>query len=458
MLILFGAVGGARTYCGLVAAPTDADDPVDILVGAARDVRAVAPAVAVELYRRALAAIDLGDIRRVDIEVECLEPLARAGDVAAARAHADALLDQYEDEVPRQRIHAGLAAVLATAGDLTASNRHYRDGAIAESPDAVIAHCLETSQRVLLGDDPGRVAALLEQALAGTADPQARCVAHQGLALAAGARCRFDLAADHALASFRMFDPRTMPHAGFLIPDIWVGSFDAFRDHFDDATVLFERVGYEAERRGEPMTQVHTSAGLGLVALFNGRWSDARREFSAILAIAEETGANAHLVSAHAGLAMIAFGAGDGAECDGHLEAGHAAMQNGSHLFGVDVLAWATASAAMQAGRDHVAFDGLWELWQLTSTMRGLTQFRSIAPLLVKLAITTGQVEAGAVVVGEVERIAVTCAVPSVVGAAQRCQALLNRDPAGLAAAGGTCRHRRGDSTTPRRASMPPRS
>ena len=418
-----------------VAAPSDADDLIDVLVGAARDVRAVAPAVAIELYRRALAMIEDDDGRRVDIEVECLEPRARAGDVTAARSHAEALLGRYADEMARQRIHAGLAAVLATAGDLTSSSQHYRDAAVAGATDGVVSHCLETSQRVLLGDDPALVATQLEAALATTSDPHARCVAHQGLALAAGAQCRFDVAADHALASFRRFDPRTMPRAGFLIPDIWVGSFDAFRDRFDDSAALFERIGYEAERRGEPATQVHTSAALGLVALHNGRWPDAERELEAVLAIAEETGANAHLVSAHAGLAMIAFGTGEDDAGDAHLSAGHDAMQNGSHLFGVDVLLWVTASAAVRAGDDGAAFEQLWGLWQLTSTMRGLTQFRSIAPLLVDLAQRTGRVDAATVVADEVAHIAEQCAIPSVVGSAQRCRALVHRDAAGLAAA-----------------------
>jgi DNA-binding CsgD family transcriptional regulator len=414
------------------------DDPVDILTAAARDVRAVAPAVAIELYRRAQSLLaDDDELRELAIEVECLEPLARAGDIDAARRHAAALLDRYRGEPQRQQIHTGLAAVLATAGDLTSSNVHYREASVAdEEGHDLVAHCHATSQRVLLGDDPNEIALTLQRTLDATSDAHASCIAHQGLALTAGAQCRYDLAADHALESLRRFDPRTMPRAGFLIPDIWVASFDAYQDRFDNASVWFERVAYEAERRREPATLVHTSAALGTVSLFNGKWDDAEREFTEVLGLAEESGANAHLVSARAGLALMSFGRGNDAAGSAHLAAGHEAMNQGSHLFGVDLLVWVTATQAMNAGDHGAGFEQLWSLWQLTSPMRGLTQFRSVAPALVLAALATDHVDAGRVVVAELERIAETCRVPSVVAAAQRCRALLHRDPDGLAAAG----------------------
>ncbi len=408
---------------------------VGVLMRAAFDVAAVAPSVAVELYRRALSLMEPDDERRVEVEVACLEPLARAGDIAAARNHAEALLATFDRAEHRQQIHAGLGAVLATAGDLTSSSRHYQEAGITGERSDGVTRCLATGQRVLLGDDPARVADELEQVLATTTSPHVECAAHQGLALVAGAGCRFDDAVYHALESFRRFDPRTMPRAGFLIPDVWVASFEAFRDGFDDAAVLYERIGYEAKRRGELPTLVHTSAALGLVALFSGRWDDAVRELNAVIAIADETGANAHLVTAHAGLARVAFGRGDVTDGRAHLRAGHEEMRSGLHLFGVDLLLWVTAMEALDAGNVDAAFSQLWELWHLTATMRGLTQFRSIAPDLVKAALATRRGDAATALVIEVEGVAEGCAVTSVVAAARRCRALLDRDADGLVAA-----------------------
>lgn len=404
------------------------DDPVDVLMRSANDVATVAPSVAIELYSRARSLMPADDARRIDAEIACLEPLARAGDVNVARQRADELLVTFAGDEAHQRIHAALGAVLATAGDLRLSGRHYE---AAGATDAV-AQGLHSGQQVLLGEDPGVVADELQKMLAATTDPHVTCAVHQGLALAAGARCEFERAEFHALESFRRFDPRTMPRDGFLMPDVWVGSFRAFADGLDDAVALFERVGYEAERRGELATLVHTSAALGLIALFNDRADDAEREFNSTLAIGEEAGAQAHFVTAHAGLAALAHRHGDRAAVKTNLAAGHDAMQSGLHRFGVDVLLWTTATVATDAGDFDGAFATLWELWQLTATMRGLTQFRSYAPLLVKLAVQTGHDGEATAVVAELDERANTSSVPSVDAAARRARALLARDVAEL--------------------------
>ena len=403
-------------------------DAFELLARSADDVVAVAPAVAIELYRRALSLIEADDPRRLDLEVACLEPLARAGNIDAARSRAEALLVAFPDPEHRRQIHGGLAAILATAGDLAASTEHYR--AVSE-PDS-LHRCLAAGERVLVGGDPAVVRAELRQILATTADPHVECAAHLGLSLAAGAGCSFDDAAAHALESFRRFDPRTMPRAGFLIPDIWTASFDAFRDRFDEALVLFERVGYEAERRHEHGTVVHTSTSIGLIAFFGGRWDDARREFGIVLSIAADTGANAHLVAANAVLAGIAMEEGRAGDADDHLAAGHDALQMGRHLFGVDLLLWLTAMRAARAGDADTAFEQLWNLWQVTATMRGLTQYRSFAPDLVRTALATKHLDEAASVATEVAALAERAGVASAVAAAHRCRAMLSGDPAGF--------------------------
>jgi DNA-binding NarL/FixJ family response regulator len=408
-------------------------DPVDVLMQSANDVATVAPSVAIELYGRARSLMAADDTRHIAAEIACLEPLARAGDIEAARRRANELLATFTGDDAHQRILTALGAVLATAGDLRSSAQHYQ---AAGSADAVVQG-LHSGQQVLLGEDPVRVTDELEQVLATTTDPHVVCAAHQGLALAAGARCDFERAEYHILESLRRFDPRTMPRDGFLMPDVWVGSFRAFADGFDDAGALLERVGYEAERRGELATLAHTSAGLGLIALFNDRPDDAAREFSSTLAIAEEAGAHAHLVTAHAGLASLARRRGDRAAVEANLAAGHDAMQSGLHRFGVDVLLWTTAAVSADAGDGDGAFATLWQLWELTEPMRGLTQFRTYAPVLVKIAIQTERSDAAATVVAELAERADASSVPSVRAAAQRARALLERDGDALREAAG---------------------
>ena len=209
-------------------------------------------------------------------------------------------------------------------------------------------------------------------------------------------------------------------------------SFDAFADRFDDAQTLYERVGFEAERRGELGMLLQTTTGLGLVAFFGGRWTDASREFDLVLALGDEIGANAHQVAAHAVLAGIALGEGRDVDADVHLAHGHDALRLGHHLFGVDILPWLTALRAEHAADIHAAFDGLWEFWHVSTNMRGLTQYRSFAPDLVRAAVATGHDTEATRVVTEVGALADRVGATSAAAAAYRCRALIAGDPVGL--------------------------
>lgn len=413
----------------------DVDTMADVLIRAARDVAAVAPTVALELLRQAREQLDPGDGRRLEVELASLEPRARAGDIEVARIEAENLLLRYHEPEQRQRVHAALAAVHATAGDLSTAARHYEVAEAAGEDLGPVERCLAAGQRVLLGDEASAIQHELEEVVSDSEDRHVVCAAYQGLALAVGAQCRYDDAFEFALESFRRFDPRTMPRSGFLMPDVWVGSFNAFRDRFGDAAGLFERVGYEAERRGELATLGHTSAALGMVALFSGRWEDARREFHAVLSIANETGAEAHVLTAHAGLAALAFGCDDPGTARSHLSAGHDAMQSGLHLFGVELLLWLMATDGFRARGAAATFPALWELWTHTATMRGLTQFRSIAPDVVKSAVSAERLDAAEAVVAEVERLAERSPAPSVLASARRCRALIDGRPEALISA-----------------------
>ena len=216
------------------------------------------------------------------------------------------------------------------------------------------------------------------------------------------------------------------------MPDVWAASFDAFADRFDDAQTLYDRVGFEAERRGELGMLLQTTTGLGLVAFFAGRWKDASREFDLVLALGDEIGANAHKVATHAVLAGIALFEGRDVDADGHLARGHEALHLGHHLFGVDILLWLTALRAEHAADIHTAFDGLLDLWHVSTNMRGLTQYRSFAPDLVRTAVATGHATEATRVVTEVGALAERVGATSATAAAHRCRALVADDPVGL--------------------------
>lgn len=395
------------------------------LLHAAATVSPIAPTVALELYRQALAVLDCADDRALEIEVARLEVLARSGHVDEAMEQGRALLERHRARPQRDAIRAAMAAVAATAGDLVTSARHDRAGATTSH---AVRRCLATSQEILLGRAPDEIADEMRRALAREPSDEVACIAHQGLGLCHGAAGRYEQASAEALVALSHHDPRTMSRAGFVMPDVWVGSFAAFADRFEEATTVFERVGYEAERRGEVSTLVHTGAGLAMVSFFAGRWDDARREAEQVLAIGEETGARAHEVTAHALLASVASAQHRTAEAAEHLAAGRAAIALDRHLFGSDLLAWASAKVAAGGGRVGAALDELWRNWELTRSLRGLTQFRVIAPELVRWAVVEGRQDLARSVVDDLADVARASACPSVEATALRCLGLATGD------------------------------
>ena len=128
-------------------------------------------------------------------------------------------------------------------------------------------------------------------------------------------------------------------------------------------------------------------------------------ELRTVLSIADETGADAHLVTAHAGLAAIAFGREDLATARSHLSSGYDAMLSGFHLFGIDVLLWLMATDGFRArGCADVprALGALGDkqhhAWTHAVSL--------IAPDLVKAAVAAGRIDAAEVVATEVEAFA----------------------------------------------------
>ena len=222
---------------------------------------------------------------------------------------------------------------------------------------------------------------------------------------------------------------------GFLIPDIWEGTFYLSTDRAVEAARVFDTAGRDAERRGELILLVHTNLGTAGVDFHAGRWDDAVRNLEGGLAVADETGAHAQLVTTHGLLARIALGRGDRSTARAHLTAGQTALEAGMHLFGVDVLMWARA-AVLEADREHeAALQVLAGLWTRTETLRGLLQYHLIAPDLVRLATRLGDSGLANAVADETAVLATRSTVLSASAVAHRCAGLAAQDAEQLMAA-----------------------
>ncbi len=438
------AAAGARPeqvarHFGLGARTGDAEASTWLSRAAAEAVT-LEPAAAVALFEQALElAPDEWDGRDAT-ELALLEPLAHSGRVDDARARAVALADRTVNPATQFAIRRALAAVLASAGDLANSSVQCELAvATVDAPagEARILSCLGAGQRLLLGRDPNAEIAVAEDALAAGDGGEGllNAAAHQTLALAAAAQCRFNDAFDHARIASRNFNARTMPRMGFLIPDIWEASFSFATDGSDDAVRLNERVGRDAEQRGEMILLVQTSVNSGGLNFIFGRWDDAIRDLEDGLAIADETGAHAQLVTSHGLLTSISLGRGDLVVAEQHLAAGHAALADGLHLFGVDLLLWANAQMLEAADDPTGALHILSGIWEQTRLVRGLLQYRNIAPDLVRLAAECGEHALARDVANEMLTLADRSSVPSARAAALRCQGLADRDVDRLIAA-----------------------
>ena len=377
-----------------------------------------------------LAPDDWAD--RDTTELALLEPLAHAGHVEDARVRAVGLLERTANPTTQFEIRRALAAVLASSGDLANSSIQCAQAvAIADAPatEVRILSCLGAGQQLLLGSDPNDAIVTAEAALSvGDTDALLICVAHQTLALAAAAQARFNDAVDHGRAASRSFDVRTMPRMGFLIPDIWEATFAFFADDLDEALRISDRVGRDSEKRGEMTLLVQTSVCSGGVNFIAGRWDDAVRDIESGLVVADETGAHAQLVLSYGVLAMIALGRGDRVGAEQHLAAGHAALADGLHLFGIDMLLWANAQMLEVTNDATGAFRILSGVWEQTVSLRGLLQYRNIAPDLVRLATQCGEDSLARAVTSELLALAECSNVASARAAALRCQGLVDHD------------------------------
>lgn len=332
--------------------------------------------------------------------------------------------------------HRELAAALASRGDLRGSVDSLEHA--VSTPDAPLADAealrwLAAGQRLLTGH-PAPLAGLEPDGIA-TLDDYARCAAAQTCVLIAAAEGRYGHALDHARTAVRCFDPRTMPRMGFLIPDIWLGTAHLWNDDFGEAIRSYEAVGLQAARRGEVVLLVQAIAGCGGIHFLAGRWTEALKDIEYGLAVANETGANAHLVLGSALLALIALARGHLPAAREHIVAGHEQSTAGFHLFGVDLLMWAHAVLLEADGDPAGALTVLSSLWAQIAPLRGLLQYRNIAPDLVRLAVRHGDNALASAVTADVELLANQSTTSGAIAAAHRCRGLAGSDPETLAMA-----------------------
>ena len=392
---------------------------------------------AVSLFEQALALADIDWEGRTRLEVELLEPLASCGRIDEARALAKTLLDRGVDDEYEFLVHRALAVVSAVAGDIAAAvAENEATAALAETPagQAAFLRCLAANMSLITGRSVAEVRPIAERALdeaqaLGADDVGLACVAHQTLAMAAGIEGHYREATDHARTSRRLLSANALREGGFLIPDMWEAAFLLNRDQLDEAIAGFTRAGHRATRLGRASLLTQSHFGICGVHYLAGRWDDAVSESEAAIAVAHETGNHAQLAGSHAVLALVALGRGDVRGAETAVADGHQALNEGGHLFGVELLLWAQARLLEARNEPAAALGVLAAAWDRTASLRGVLQWRNLGPDLVRLAIAAGDRQRAQHAADDMHELATAASTHSATGAASRARGLADDDP-----------------------------
>ncbi len=392
---------------------------------------------AITMFQQALSVAGERWPGRAGVEAAQLEPLALCGRVDEARAIAHALLDRGVSARDEFVVQRALGVVAAASGDLASAVTETKAAAVlpgAPANEAIVLTCLEANLALLTGRAVEEVRAVGERTLAyaascADASADVACVGHHTLALTDGVDGHYERATEHARASRRLLFDNGLPTRGYLIPDLWEATFLMLADRLDDALSAYRAASVRAERQGRMSLLVQTHAASGFVHLLAGRWDDAMSELEAGLVVTEETGNHAHDVGYHAMVALISRSRADESASIAALAAGHRALEHGRHLFGVDLLLWAEATATESDGDPAGALALLDLAWEQSAGLRGLVSYRNIGPPLVRLARLHGDHARCKAVADVMRTIAARTTAPSAIGAAQRAKGLADDDP-----------------------------
>jgi DNA-binding CsgD family transcriptional regulator len=415
------ATGGAaplEVAYHLVRAPATEDDmAVGSLLAAAG--QAIDNNTKAELLESALQRLAPTDPRSAEIGAEAIACLGAAGRVADAEALAERL---------RARVGAGGAALLSAA-----MARAYAE---QTDPEGVLRHCDALRHDRAL--PPGLRADLL--AFEGSALNQVGRVdeaeAAGRRAIEAGERHAAPIAVSVgrsvlclcALATGRGRDAAAMAAEN---AKTWTSGYATVilqmallnEDRLTDVDELFRASQRRVVESGYLVALPALQTNSGLALLMAGRLDDALVQAEAGLALAEQMNVPVITAVARGVIANIALRHGSVPEAEAAL----CPTQPVPRLGG-DGLESARALMFEARGDVTAARETLTAMWD--SPLRYVIGWSGVGPNLVRLHLAAGDRDQAAAVAAAVERGASGSDAPSSAGAALRCRALVDRDPA----------------------------
>ena len=432
---LAAAGADALTVAHHLGLGAEAEDPeaVEWLRRAARDVAPRAPAVAVELLRRARDLLGPTSPVRDALLAELAMTLAWSGQLADASALAGEVLERRPDPRVAGALRCGLVYALTWQGRPGEALRHTLPG-----PDE---HLDERDAALLRGE--AAVASLVAFDLKGAGT--------QGMAAAEEAeRLGHELALCHALTAqgwatlfagrpkeatelvrraVAIADRSTSGEAHLAHPRFFVGMPLLYLDRLDEAEEML-RTGLQiAERLGLAWSLPLYHALLGAKGFIGGNWDGAIAELEAALAVADEVGLHVGVVAATAAwLAVIQLHRDDLRAAERTLEMALQRLAVTGPQLGMGILNWARA-LVLEAGEQHAeALALLQSAWDMYMAGGPVTDPWS-AMAFVRICVTTGDRERAATLLPAIDEQSAATGTAFMRGQALRCRGLVDQDP-----------------------------
>ncbi|HEX8132403.1 MAG TPA: hypothetical protein VF880_03085, partial [Actinomycetes bacterium] len=431
------------------AVPGDAE-AVAWLREAAHKVASHAPAVAVDLLRRALELADAADPSRDPMLAEQAVSLMWSGAVVEAEQLCRQVLARGHDPVVEGTLRLCLAQALLARGRSEEALAE-ADAAAATGPglsetDRARLWAWASMGRLSLGDldSAVRLAELAGATATQPVDDLARSISMTTLATVRHFRGRFAEAVELAEAAVRLADrsPGRAAHRFHL--NFYLGIFLLDLDRLEEAGHALQRGRRRSEELGAKWSLPIYQWASALARFVAGDWDDAAAECEACVGLADDLGTRRGVLFSHSLTSIIALHRGDLAAAEAAAAAAEREFAQTGRQHGLEY--WVLLARALlleAAGRPEAACEELWNAWQQGAAAGILSYNADLGPDLVRVSLAAGQVRRGEEVSRGVQLLA--AASPEVArleGAALQCRGLVAGDPETLLQA--VAAHRRG--------------
>ncbi len=401
------------------------------LVKAAREVAPSSPDAAADLLERAIGLIDSQDPRRDPLLAERAQGLMLAGRIAESEALCRSLLSGNRD------LHSTRLARVCLGQVLLAQGRPRECLTVLEedAPAILSGNKFPVAQAwagfaQLTAGDLARAATLAGQARAAAAaadDHIATSISMVTLGVISEFGGRLDEAVQICDDAVRLAD-ESPGRVGHRYPvHVTRGRILTELDQLANARATLEAGRRISEELGARWPLATYQAYTGFERYTAGAWDDAVVELEGSIAIAEETGETYCLVLAHDLLSQIKLHRND-------LQGGEEAVAVAERLartsptFYLSRTSWVRALLLEAAGQTAEAYETLATGWEHGISSHVVTEHPLLGADLVRLAVAVGDARRAREVAAAVADVAAMNKVPSLTGAAQRCQGLVAND------------------------------